>query len=263
MLIDSHCHIVEEGNDAYAKVASINIADKLCVMSSDQTQWQAVESFYEKFPEKIIPAFGVHPWRVETLTSETDENPVDNLLKNLRIILEKYPRALVGEIGLDGVAVHPETKELYNEKVQVELFVGQWKLAAEMNRPVSVHCVKNFALFFETVRTIVPAPPKVMMHSFTGSAEFAEQLMRIPQLKDKIYFSYSKVINLRSWKCKKVIKQLPDNRILVESDLHCCTGIEEGLLDMIAVIKSAKNWDINQAKQQIEKNSIDFFEGYL
>ncbi|CAM9682800.1 unnamed protein product, partial [Heterosigma akashiwo] len=56
-------------------------------------------------------------------------------------------------------------------------------------------------------------PPAVAIHSYTGSAEFAQSLLSIPELKDRIYFGFSHLVNARNpknipklvgvlWRCR-------------------------------------------------------------
>jgi Tat protein secretion system quality control protein TatD with DNase activity len=54
----------------------------------------------------------------------------------LREILLQNPRAFVGEIGLDGIATHPETKKKYDMVHQIQVFRAQVELAAELKRYV-------------------------------------------------------------------------------------------------------------------------------
>ncbi|CAM9457657.1 unnamed protein product [Ectocarpus sp. 6 AP-2014] len=146
-------------------------------------------------------------------------------LRDLTALLEQHPHALVGEIGLDKVARTPDTRRVEWDD-QLEVFQAQMELAARMSRPVSVHCVKAHGKLVDCLRGLMerktgrpPAggqkeeyngmggegkrwrlPPRIALHSFTGSVEVAKDITRLGARRDygsEVFFGFSAAVNMR------------------------------------------------------------------
>jgi Tat protein secretion system quality control protein TatD with DNase activity len=116
-----------------------------------------------------------------------DPMPFSQFLSQTREYLEKYPYALVGEIGLDrGIRVPDpratenkkpgdedmtpgsrEGKKLANLKPdpqhQKMIFMAQMKLAADMRRAVSIHGVQAHGMLFETIQEMFKGHEKKVL----------------------------------------------------------------------------------------------------
>ena len=73
-----------------------------------------------------------------------DVVPHDEWRARLRALLVAHPGALVGEVGVDRAAVIPTTRARVRFDHQLALLREQLALAAELRRPVSVHCVRGY-----------------------------------------------------------------------------------------------------------------------
>jgi len=140
-ITDVHCHAgeFEDLNPADMDALAITI----CAMSSNRGDQARVRSLAERWPEKVIPAFGYHPWwahqvavgRPESteahyrslflpaaaaphtpaleaafarlLPSLPDPIPLDDIMAEVRANLVAHPNAMVGEVGLDQAARVP------------------------------------------------------------------------------------------------------------------------------------------------------------
>lgn len=149
----------------------------------------------------IIPAFGLHPWFI----AERSESWLDNL----RCFLEKTPRAQVGEIGLDKARA-----DAVSLGDQQDVFFAQLQLAASLALPAHIHCVRAWNEMLTLLRT-TPQLPKLHFHAFSGSAEIAQELMRISDVS----FSFSpRQKKSASEKIQKLLQNIPHDRIFSESD---------------------------------------------
>jgi len=203
-MFDTHCHLHDlrirgDITGVLARAHSAGVERMLCC-AVDPGDWAEVSELAADFGE-IIPAFGIHPWKVQDVAeSDWDER--------LRGYLEDNPSACVGEIGLD-VAVNPRCDEL-----QMELFLKQMRIANEYKRPVSVHCVKAWGRLLDALEAVGDMPAGIVMHSFGGSSEMVESLM-----KYGVYFSFSAVItNPANIRAAKVVRSIPLERMLLETD---------------------------------------------
>lgn len=96
-------------------------------------------------------------------------------------------------------------------------------MAAEFQRPVSVHCVKGYGHLLDFFAGLAKAPdtcpPKVMLHSYGGSVEEISRFCKLPNIGERFYFSFSHAINHRTpEKLRARVAAVPDDKLLLESD---------------------------------------------
>lgn len=149
----------------------------------------------------VLPAFGIHPWFVAERSEKWFEN--------LRRVLEKVPRAQIGEIGLD----QARSKSAPLDE-QIAVFVPQLRLAAERSLPATIHCVRAWQALF-AVLSAEKTLPRMHFHAFSGSAEIAERLIKTAD----VTFSISAKQRLRGGKkLEAFLASVPPARLLEESD---------------------------------------------
>ncbi|MES2997690.1 MAG: TatD family hydrolase [Verrucomicrobiota bacterium] len=171
---------------------------RMIVNATCEADWPAIDHLAAENPA-VIPAFGIHPWKAADVSNGWQER--------LAALLAKYPRATVGEIGVDGWVAEP------GFEIQIPLFETQLRLARELRRPCMIHCLKVWQPLFDSFDRQSP-PEKFLMHSFAGSLEIARRLIPLGA-----YFSFSGYF-LHPWKAKilEIFRQLPKDRILLETD---------------------------------------------
>lgn len=102
------------------------------------------------------------------------------------------------------------------------------------------------------------------MHSYSGPVEPIRQFLNKANPSD-VYFSFSTVINFSGAPARKVsdvIKALPDDRILIESDLHVAgPQMDEYLEEVARHICELRGWELRRGVQQLAHNWKRFVFG--
>lgn len=200
--IDTHNHLHDPRlGDAEPVIAAMREAgvERCVVNATSEADWPAVAALAGCHPDFVMPAFGVHPWKAHTAEAGWETR--------LAGMLERFPHASLGECGLDGWVSEPAME------IQMPVFLAQLRLAREMDRPMTIHCLKAWQPLFDAFQQETP-PARFLMHSFGGSIEIARRL-----LPAGAFFSFSGYfLHPRKAAVLEVFHQLPMDRILMETD---------------------------------------------
>ena len=210
-LFDSHAHYFdrrfEEAGGAdciLQKLFSGDVSGIINVGTNPENGRICIEQA-ARYP-KMYAAVGIHPEDLRDMVSMEDE------LKKLSALLgtakERRERKIValGEIGLD---YHWEG---YSEKKQKEYFAAQMELAEMEDLPVIIHDREAHGDCFDMICRYSHA--RGVFHSYSGSAEMAEQLCRRGW-----YISFSGVLTFRNARrVREVAEKVPLDRLLIETD---------------------------------------------
>lgn len=202
-LYDTHCHLQDARLtrilDGVLSRAGIADVRRMLCCGTLETDWPAVAKL-AFLHSNIRPAYGLHPWYLE------DRTPGWESLLRARLFAE--PKALLGEIGLDYAIKSP------SRALQADCFVAQLKLAADLDRPVSIHCRKAWGGMPALLRSLAKLPPALIFHSYSGDAELIPVLLRYNS-----YFSFSGSLTREgNRRGKAAAIAAPADRILLESD---------------------------------------------
>lgn len=116
-----------------------------------------------------------------------------------------------------------------------------------------------------------PFPPRICLHSFSASLETLKQYVDDRSIPAKVFFSFSHSVNYSTGAheharkkhiADDVIRACPDDRILLESDLHTAGEEMDQMLEQIYRKACAvKGWDLRDGVHRIRKNYEEFIIG--
>ncbi len=205
--------------------------------------WDAVSASSRWWPG-TVPAFGVHPWHFH----EVENTP--SWLDELRQRLESHPYAWLGEAGLDCYR-----QGLPPIETQQEMLAAQLELAAALDRPVNLHCVKAWD---ELVRTLdasylTGGPRPFIVHSFAGPYQMVDILA-----ERGAYFTQGPLQSRRdNRKARERAARIPDDRLLLESDAFLAPGRDDpaALADTLAWLADVRRMPVADLATVIMENS--------
>lgn len=201
-MIDTHAHIdFEEYTDKDLLIREIisSGVEKVIVPGVHPNDFERIRELCKKH-KNIYAAIGVHPSEVLSLPSDW-ENKVKEFLKLPEVVA-------VGEIGLD----YYREEDKKNAELQKEIFIKQINIANEFNLPILVHDRDAHGDTFEIIDKY--SKTSVVMHCFSGSAEFAKRCV-----KRGFYLAFGGVVTFKNAKKTiEAVKEVPLEKLLLETD---------------------------------------------
>lgn len=168
-----------------------------CVVNGTRPDdWENVRLLASEYPE-AIPSYGLHPWYV---------NKESEWKEDVRAYLQFAPAA-IGEVGLD------RWIKDFDFEAQQSSFAFFLKLAAELDRAVSIHCLKAWGPMLEAL-SAHPPPHGFLLHSYGGPVEMVPSFVKLGG-----YFSLSGYFaHDRKARQRETFKSVPLDRLLLETD---------------------------------------------
>lgn len=203
-LFDSHCHLNDKSYDrdmeaVIDRAARAGVKKIMVVGITEKTSRQAID---------IASAFdggyasvGVHPHDA-TSCSKT-------VLENLRRLADRPEVRAWGECGLDF------NRMFSPQENQEDCFVRQIEIAGELDLPLIFHERDSGGRFYELVSTRMKKGQKGVVHCFSGSGDEMEKYL---DLGFHIGVTGIVTIKKRAAELRRLIKGIPEDRILVETD---------------------------------------------
>lgn len=231
-LFDTHCHLQDarfaaSTNAVIESAHQAGLVHMVCCGTSEQ-DWPAVTALHSAYPF-LIPAYGVHPWRIHERSPQWLQT-LDNRLATM-------PAAGVGEIGLDHAltgtsppsedGASPPARDTI-ESEQYKVFVAQLHLAIHYARPASVHCRRAWAPLIQALETTGSLTHGLVIHSYSGSPDLIPRLAELGAC-----FSFSGSITRSGNKRgKRSVAAVPLDRLLIETDAPDLPPVIDGTPDV-------------------------------
>jgi TatD DNase family protein len=249
---DSHVHLADPAFDA-DRDAVITAARQagaralVCIGESPDAADRARE-IAAAYPGLIWHTAGMHPHEASTYDLTRD-------LLRVREHLDGGAVA-IGECGLD---YHYDNSP---RDIQRAVFGAQLRLAADTGRPVVVHTREAQDDTTAMIREAGEAGVRGVLHCFTGPASLAEVA-----LASGWYVSFSGVVTFKKWADDELIRSIPDDRILVESDAPYLAPVPfrgkrnepSHVALTLARVAAARGANVEEMGRLIVRNTIGLF----
>ena len=202
-MIDSHCHLDHEPmfsdlKNVLTRSKESGVEKILSICTTKDSFLKIIEII--KIDPIIYGTYGIHPHEANT-DVVTKEEIIKNVSSNKKIIA-------IGESGLDFYYNHS-----LKEK-QISSFKSHIEAAINLNVPIIVHSRNAERETFDILNEYKKSKPKILMHCFTGSTEFANKLLTLGS-----YFSASGIITFKkSSDLRETFRLIPDDKLLIETD---------------------------------------------
>jgi TatD DNase family protein len=200
---DSHVHLADAAFDADrdAVIAAARAAGAralVCIGESPDAADRAREIALVH-PRFVWHTAGMHPHEADRF----------DLVRDLARVREHVAAGAVaiGECGLD---YHYENSP---RDIQRVVFSAQLALAAELRKPVVVHTRDAVEDTAAMIREAGDSGVIGVLHCFTGPPSLAEIALTAGW-----YVSFSGVVTFKRWDADDLIRSIPPERTLVESD---------------------------------------------
>jgi len=201
-LIDSHCHLnfepMGDDLDAVLERAKLNNVSHMLCVSVNLEDYPEVLAIAQRYPN-IFASVGVHP-----CYEDVQEPTVDELCE-----LAQHERVVaIGETGLDYFRVEGDMTW------QQDRFVRHIEAGIEVDKPLIIHTRQAAVDTMAMLKTHHADQCGAVMHCFAEDWETAKKALDLG-----FYISFSGIVTFNSAKTlKEVAKQVPLDRILVETD---------------------------------------------
>jgi TatD DNase family protein len=201
--LDSHAHLADPAFDddreaAIARARQTGAIGVVCIGESVATARRA-HYIAVAHPDFIRFTAGVHPHDAADFDPLRDPEAIADLLSAGAVA--------VGECGLDYHYDHSPRDQ------QRRAFAAQLALAGDASKPVIVHTREAEADTSAMIEEAGGAGIVGVLHCFTGSHALAETALAAGW-----YVSFSGIITFKKWTDDALLRLVPAERLLVESD---------------------------------------------
>lgn len=201
--IDSHAHLADPAFDVDRNAVIVRArqagARAIVCIGESLPAAERARALAAEHPGFLYFTAGVHPHDAARFDASRDLGAIASAMAD-------GARA-VGECGLDYHYDHSP------RSAQRQAFSAQLSLASELQRPVVVHTRAAEDDTRSLMEEAAASGVTGVLHCYTGSRELAEAAIAVGW-----YVSFSGIVTFKKWSDLNLLRLVPDNRLLAESD---------------------------------------------
>lgn len=202
-LFDTHAHLYDKAFDQDREEVIFRLFQTLdyVVIPSEDAETSKKAVVLAEANDHIYAAVGIHP--------QVTKDASDEALQEIADMARHHDKVkAIGEIGLDYYYLYTE------KETQKYWFSRQIELAKELDLPILIHDRDAHGDTLDILKAHKRQNLRGILHCFSGSLETARELMKLG-----FYISFAgPLVFPKSHKLKEVAKEIPMDRILIETD---------------------------------------------
>jgi TatD DNase family protein len=250
--VDSHAHLADPAFDADRNAvlgrARLSGARAVVCIGESLAAAARAEELAAAHPAFVHFTAGIHPHDAATFDREHDLSSIRRAVTNGAVA--------IGECGLDYHYDHSPRSD------QLRAFAAQLELAAELRRPVVVHSRLAEDDTRAAIADAAQSGVRGVLHCYTGSHALAEHALAAGW-----YVSFSGIVTFRKWTDDALIRLVPDDRLLAESDAPYLAPVPHRgkrnepayVTFTIAHLARARGADAATVGERVTRNAEDLF----
>ncbi len=201
--IDSHAHLADpafdDDRDGVIERARVTGARAVVCIGESLAAAARARAVAARHPGYVYFTAGIHPHDAAEFDAFAD------------------PPRIADECGLGAVAIGECGLDYHYDHAprlaQRRAFAAQLALARDLRRPVVVHTREAEDDTRAMIEEAGAGGVRGVLHCFTGSHRLAETALAVGW-----YVSFSGIVTFKKWEDDTLLRLIPDDRLLVESD---------------------------------------------
>ncbi len=216
LYIDSHCHLADprwaaELGQVLERASDAGVG-RFLQGGVDPEDWERQRELVRRYPGRVWPVFGLHPWWVRD--PARTEAEIESALALLEKAVREPDVRAVGEVGLD-FAGDPAFREGEIRDRQLRVFERQLEIAEQAGKPVVLHVVRAHGEVLQILERRGRLARGGLSHAFSGSLEIARRSIELGLL---ISVGGSVVRKKGFETLKRAVVKIPPEALVIESD---------------------------------------------
>jgi TatD DNase family protein len=200
---DSHVHLAsaaftDDVDGVIERARAAGARALVCIGESPEAAMRA-RTIAARHPQLVFHTCGLHPHDASDWDDAVHPEAVREAVA--------LGAVAVGECGLDYHYDHAP------RAVQRRVLDAQLALAAALRVPVVLHTREAEADTRDMLRDAAAIGVRGVLHCYTGTETLAEAALAVGW-----YVSFSGIVTFRTWHSEALLRLVPDDRLLVESD---------------------------------------------
>lgn len=212
-IFDSHCHLDDRSykgdlDDVIHRAHAAGVRRMMVVGINGSSSKKAV-AIANKYGG-VVASVGVHPHDAKSCS--------ENLINDLRILADDPKVRAWGETGLD------YNRMFSPQKDQEHWFIRQIEMGAELQLPMIFHERDSHGRFWDILKSRWSSQRKGIVHCFSGSPSDLAAYLDLG-----LYIGITGIVTIQSRgaQLRQMVRQIPADRLLVETDAPYLTPTPE------------------------------------